>query len=95
MHHGSIRGRVVRDNSEPVTDATIIIVRGPGPAPDIAPLTDSNGSFALEGLPAGDWHLQVRSPGGETGEQIVRVANDSPTNATIIVKPVKKQRSKH
>lgn len=83
---GSVRGRVVRaDNGKPIRDATITVVRGAGPAPDIAPLTDRGGWFALDGLPAGDWVLRALSPGGETGEVTVRVSPDSVAETIINV----------
>ncbi len=82
---GSVRGRVVRaDNGKPVRDATITIIRGAGPAPDIAPLTDRGGWFALDGLPAGDWVFRAVGPGGEPGEATVEVFPDS--LAEVIIK---------
>lgn len=83
---GSVRGRVVRaDNGKPIREATITVVRGAGPAPDIAPLTDRGGWFALDGLPAGDWVLRALGPGGEAGEATVRVSPDSVVEAVIKV----------
>lgn len=83
---GSVRGRVVRaDNGRPLADATIGIVSGAGPAPDIAPLTNSAGWFALEGLPAGEWVLSALGPHGETGGASVRVSAGSVADVTITV----------
>ena len=91
MQRGRIRGRVVRaDTGAPVPDAAITIVRGPGPAPDIAPLTDRNGSFALDELIAGDWHLRAQGPRREIGEEVVRVVDNSEANVTIRVPQTKK-----
>jgi len=72
------------DNGKPVRDATITIIRGAGPAPDIAPLTDRGGWFALDGLPAGDWVFRAVGPGGEPGEATVEVFPDS--LAEVIIK---------
>jgi hypothetical protein len=81
---GRVRGRVVRAGSgEPIEDAAITIVRGAGPAPDISPLTDAGGWFALDDLPAGDWLLRAHAPGGESGEAMARVAATSVTEVTI------------
>lgn len=83
--YGGVRGRVLRaDNGEPIADATIM-VRGPGAAPDIAPLTDSAGRFALDGLPEGEWVLRALGPGGERGEARVRVSAGSVADTTIII----------
>jgi len=72
---GSLRGRVVHiSTGKPVADAAISVVHGAGPVPDIAPLTDSSGWFALDGLPAGDWLLRALGPSGETGEATVCVS---------------------
>ncbi len=71
---GSLRGRVVRGTSGiPVPDATIGIIRGAGPAPDIAPMTDSEGRFTMDGLPWGTWHLSAVDRDGQRGHAKVRV----------------------
>lgn len=84
---GSVRGYVVNEDGTPVADATIIVVRGAGPVPDIAPVTDDHGSFALDGLPEGNWRLRAQSPGGEVGEVGVVVFDDSVSEATLVVVP--------
>ncbi|MCA1563085.1 MAG: carboxypeptidase-like regulatory domain-containing protein [Acidobacteria bacterium] len=81
---GSVRGRVVRmDNGEPVADATITVVRGAGPAPDIAPLTNDAGVFNLDGLPAGEWVLRAIGPDGETGDATAQVSVGSVANIIV------------
>ncbi len=71
---GSVRGRVVRGRSNvPVADATIGILRGSGPAPDIAPMTDAAGHFAMDGLPWGDWVLSATDAEGRRGHATVHV----------------------
>jgi len=83
---GSVRGRVMRaDNGKPLEDATITVVRGSGPAPDISPLTDRAGWFVLDGLLEGEWLLQALGPGGETGESTVQVSAGSVADITINV----------
>ncbi len=84
---GGIIGHVVGASDEaPVTDASIVIVQGAGPAPDIAPLTDESGNFFLDGLPEGQWRLRAFGPGGEEGEESTQVFDDSITSITIRVK---------
>jgi hypothetical protein len=79
---------VVRtDTSTPLSNATITVVQGAGPAPDIAPLTDDEGRFALDGLPAGEWVLRATGVAGETGDVSVRVAHGSIADVVIRVGP--------
>lgn len=81
---GGVRGRVVdADDGRPVPEAAVSVVRGPGPAPDIAPLTDEDGRFALDGLPVGDWRLRAIGPAGEAGEATVLVA--AGTDAQVVI----------
>ena len=83
---GRIEGHVIQAQTErPVENATITVVRGPGPLPDIAPLTDSTGWFELVGLLPGMWVLLARSPDDETSEMTVQVSNDELTKVTIAV----------
>lgn len=83
---GGVRGRVLHEvYATPVPDAAVTVVRGAGPAPDIAPLTDAEGQFAFDGLAAGEWVLRAHGPGGETGEAIVRVAAGAVVPAAIYV----------
>jgi uncharacterized GH25 family protein len=84
MSTGGVQGRVVyAGNGAPVDGATIGIVRGAGPAPDIAPLTDASGRFALDGLPPGTWVLSAVGPGGADGSAEVRVAGNSIVDVVI------------
>jgi hypothetical protein len=83
---GTVRGRVVRGaDGSVVADATVTAVRGPGPAPDLAPMTDQDGGFVFDGLAAGSWVLRAHGPGGETGEAAVRVPDGGEVAATIPV----------
>jgi hypothetical protein len=86
MQLGSVDGRVTYPGSgEPVADATVTIVRGAGPAPDIAPLTGDDGRFRFDGLPPGDWTFHAMGPGGQTGEATVRVLAGSVVEVVIVV----------
>jgi hypothetical protein len=81
---GRLIGQVIdADNGRPVADATVNVLRGPGQAPDIAPVTDRNGNFALDGLPAGSWLLRAVGPNGETGLVQASVRPGSITQALI------------
>jgi hypothetical protein len=83
---GSARGRVLRgQNGRPVTDATITIVRGAGPAPDIGPMTDRAGRFVLDGLVEGEWVLRAHAPDGAVGEGTVHVSAGHAAEVTIEV----------
>lgn len=81
---GSVRGRVVRAGSgRPVPDAAISLIAGPGPAPDIAPLTDAEGWFVLDGLAPGRWLLRVLGPYGEAGEASMLVQDHASAELVI------------
>jgi len=81
---GTIRGYVVQNSDgTPVADATITIVSGPGPAPDLAPLTNAEGSFSFGGLPGGQWLLRTIGPSGETVESVAHVVEGAVTETTI------------
>ena len=83
---GSARGRVVRgQNGRPVIDATITIVRGAGPAPDIGPMTDRTGHFVLDGLVEGEWVLRAHAPDGAVGEGTAHVSAGHAAEVTIEV----------
>ena len=81
---GSVRGRVVRaDTGVPVDSATIGILRGAGPAPDIAPLSDADGRFAMDGLPPGEWVIGAIDVDGRRGSVEFRVGKCAVTDVVI------------
>lgn len=85
---GSVRGRVVRaDTGLPVDGATIGILRGAGPAPDIAPLTDADGHFAMDGLPPGAWVIGAIDADGRRGSVEFRVGTGAVTDVVIEIEP--------
>lgn len=61
------RGRVVDADGASVPGAQIAIVLSSVPMPEIALVSDANGSFSLR-LPAGRFTLRAHGPGGATGE---------------------------
>lgn len=81
---GSVRGRVVRaDTGLPVDNATIGILRGAGPAPDIAPLSDADGRFAMDGLPPGEWVIGAIDPDGRRGSVEFRIGKSAVADVVI------------
>ena len=81
---GRLIGHVIfADDGIPVANATVSILRGAGSAPDIAPMTDGNGNFAFDDLPAGSWLLRAVGPDGEAGLVQVSVRPGSITNTVI------------
>lgn len=83
---GNLQGRVIQmDSRRPVPDASIIVVTGPGAAPDMAPVTNDSGTFALDGLPAGEWILRALTTDGRSGEAAVRISAGTTANVTIQV----------
>ncbi|WP_426107726.1 carboxypeptidase-like regulatory domain-containing protein [Massilia sp. TSP1-1-2] len=83
---GSLQGRVLlKATGAPVDGATIVIVRGAGPFPDMAPLTGSDGHFSLDGLAAGEWVLGAYGVSGEQGQGRASVLPDSVAQIVIQV----------
>lgn len=81
---GSIRGRVIHTgNRDPVIDASIVIVSGAGPAPDISVMTDIEGLFVLDDLAPGDWLLRALAPSGESGQEMISVRGGTIVDSTI------------
>ena len=68
---------------QPVADAAITIVEGPGSHPDIAPISDADGWFALDNLPAGRWQLRARGADGTSAVSSVEIWDDSLSEVTI------------
>ena len=54
-----IFGVVRDDNGNPVAEARVSFLAGPVPLPDIAALTDIDGSFALSAPGAGEYVIAV------------------------------------
>jgi Carboxypeptidase regulatory-like domain len=92
---GTVRGRVVSAKTgDPVANAAITVLRGPGPAPDISPMTDSTGAFVFDGLPVGECVLHALGPGGEIGEVTVDVNDQFVTDVLIKIKSVRSRQSR-
>jgi hypothetical protein len=78
---GSVRSRRALD---PLPSVTISVV-GRG----IETMTDRDGRFAIEGLPAGVYTLQARRPGFVVGEREgVTVAPGAPVEVAFVLQPV-------
>jgi carboxypeptidase family protein len=54
-----ISGIVKESNGNPISQARVSFIAGPGPFPDIAALTDSKGTFALSAPIEGEYIIQV------------------------------------
>jgi hypothetical protein len=76
------RGRVVDADGAPVPGAQVVIVVSSVPMPEIALVSDANGSFSLR-LPAGRFTLRAHGPGGTSGAVEVEGAPD--TGGIVIV----------
>lgn len=65
---GNIRGRIRTRAGAPVPEVTILVT-GSGAVPDIAPISNEKGEFALDGLAEGEYSVdgqRVRIVRGET-----------------------------
>jgi hypothetical protein len=83
---GGISGQVVfASDGSPAHQASILIVRGPGPAPDISPLTDDWGRFLVDGLLPGMWTLRAISEQGGSIQSTVFVHSGSRSELQMVV----------
>lgn len=79
---GNLCGYVVR-GSRPVADVTITVLEGPGPHPDLAPVTDGHGWFCLDNVRQGRWRLRAHAPDASTADATAHVWDDSLSEVTI------------
>lgn len=79
---GSISGYVVQDG-RPVADATVTVLAGSGPYPDLAALTDNDGWFTFDGLETGQWVLRAYGENGSFGDAVTPVFDHSMSDVTI------------
>lgn len=61
---GIITGRVIDSSGKPVVDATVLIIKGAGPYPDIAALTNDDGQFSFLDLTPGEYEVLVNVEDG-------------------------------
>jgi hypothetical protein len=71
-----VHGVVVDNAGRPVAQATIVVVEGTAPVPEIALLADDQGRFALK-LPRGRFTLEAQGDAGVTGRATVDVEGPS------------------
>lgn len=67
--------------------ASVIVLEAPGPVPDISPMSNEQGKFALDALTPGNYRLRAFGPANETGETRVTVLKDRVADAEIVVGP--------
>jgi uncharacterized protein (DUF2141 family) len=80
----TIAGKVIRlDTGLPVRDASVMIVSGPAPSPDIARITDESGAFSFSGLAPGEWLLRAIAPTSQSGQRSVYVAAEATALTSI------------
>lgn len=70
---GTVQGVVVDREGRPVAEATIVVVEGTSPVPEIALVADSAGRFTLR-LPRGRFTLEARGDGTAKGQTTIEVA---------------------
>ncbi len=81
---GAITGQVVFAASNmPIPYASVIVLWGAGPAPDIAPMTDTAGRFILDGLSPGEWAVRAISAQGASTDVRVCVSAGQHTAVRI------------
>lgn len=81
---GTLCGYVVR-GGRTVVDAAVTVEEGQGQHADMAPLSDSDGWFALDNLVPGRWRLRATAPDGGVGEASVDIWDQTLSEMTIEV----------
>ena len=66
-------GRVVDETGRPIRGASVAIVAGPGPTPDLAAVSDEDGWFAFGDFDRGRWTIRAYAEDGRTGENEIAV----------------------
>ena len=74
-----IRGRVVDPQGQPVEGASVYFVSGPGSQPDVAMLSEEDGSFALPGVSTAGTYRVGATAVGMSGEVEVIMGAESTT----------------
>lgn len=66
----SVQGRVISARTGyAIENASVMLLSGPGSAPDIAPLTNAKGEFSFHALAEGAWTVRAIAPDG-TSKQV-------------------------
>jgi hypothetical protein len=81
---GSIAGTVVDATGAAVAGATVAVVSGSQPFPDIAAITGADGSFRLSGMVPGAYGIAARH-GGAEGTAEVEATADEAANVEIVI----------
>lgn len=61
---GSVGGRVLNRSGEPIEDAVVMVAESTAGHRDIALMTDSQGTYRLEGLDPGEFVIVAHLPDG-------------------------------
>jgi hypothetical protein len=80
---GRHKGRVVDADGQVVAGALVTIVSASAPVPEIALVTDEDGSFSL-GLPRGRFRLRASTVDQRSGEAEIDSATEAADDETII-----------
>lgn len=72
----TVQGIVVDREGRPVAQATIAVIDGTAPVPEIALVADDDGRFGLR-LPHGSFTLEAQGGGGATGRNSIQVSASS------------------
>ena len=78
-----VKGIVVNREGRAVAGATIVVVEGTSPVPEIALVCDAVGHFSLQ-LPSGRFTLEARGDGASRGQMTIDVAG-APVETLVIL----------
>lgn len=84
-----IFGVIKDDNGNPVPEARVSFLDGPVPLPDIAALTDINGTFALSTPSAGEYVIAVNTEQFVRKELKIRLESNEEKHVAINLSRIK------
>ena len=82
----SISGVVRAPDGQPVAGARVFFASGPGPFPDIAALTDTQGRFALSARTPGVYQIECAAEGFAAGRETVTALSGRQVNVEFSLK---------
>ena len=82
----TVFGKVTDGLGNPVGNARVYVTDAPGPMPDVAALTDGDGTFAMPAPVAGDYTIECSAEGSAATSVTVSVGHGEPATADIALK---------
>lgn len=83
MEEVNFEGIIFNRDQEPLSEVSIVIVKGPGDRPDIAALSNENGEFSFSDLKPGEYTIKFTSETFNL-EKVVQVKKGSSKHKFVL-----------